>query len=154
MVKHRDAPSTTPRIEVFEGSGTKMIVQAMVISGLVQGMSVPKAAEAAGVTAGTVHSWKRDDLEFQQALLEAEEAVVHAIIDDAVSRAKSRVKELFPEAVEVFARELHSSDARIRLQAANAIARLGLPRQTEVKVGFEGLLRGVTDVPALPTAGD
>lgn len=95
----------------------------MVVAGLIRGLTVADAAEAAGVKRGTVHAWKRDDPGFNHLLREAEDDVSRRVIEDAVEGAVLQWKELAPLATERIREVLEGGDKKLWLTAAAQVWR-------------------------------
>jgi hypothetical protein len=114
-----------------------------VVSLLVQGHTVPEVSEATGIKRSTIHSW-RDREDFQALLDEAAERASEALITEGVHQTTQRMKDLGPLAAEVIARELESTDPKVRLQAAGMVMRYGGPSEkVQMTVGIERTLQAL-----------
>lgn len=128
--------------------------KAIVVAGLVQGMSITQVAEETGISSKTISGWRYNDEEFQDMLESAGESLVNAVINDSVEVVRTQIKGMGEKAREILQRSLESDDERLALQAAGMVFRLGdfVNRDVNIRVGVEQQLAslGAGD----PAAGD
>ena len=98
---------------------------ATVVAQLVAGATLQEAATRAEVPPAKVRNWKAGNETFNRMLESAQERATNAIIDEGVEHVLQRIKGLGPRAYEVMAESLGSHDERLRLQAAQAVLRIG-----------------------------
>lgn len=147
--KLRSTSEPTPRTADSRATSSR-IRKSKVVSGLVAGLSVADAAEAAGVKRTTVNQWKYKDREFIQLLAETEDRISETLILDGVQAATLGFKELLPLAVERVGEALKGNDRKLALQAASLVIRSSPKGQGE-QVNVESILAGIE---ASPQEGD
>ena len=130
----------------------QVVDKARVIAMLVEGTSVRQTEKTMGLSVGSIQRLRSSDEVFAQMLEEAEGNAVQAVIDDAITNVRNRIKALGPKALEVLTEALESDDERTRLQAAKEVFRIGgvMKNDLHVRVGLEQVLQGGRrDNPAL-----
>lgn len=152
-----ESPSVSPTLKSIPTSERTpssrvdtRLKKSKVIAGLISGLTVADAAEAAGVKRSLVHNWKNRDTQFQEMLQTAEDAVIDAVVLDGVDAAFMQIKEFIPLANERVREALEGNDRKLALAAAAMVYRV-VPRSTEETMNVEGVLASLTE---RPSAGD